>query len=156
MFAGLGRQECSKALPCQQLPVYYKSEAIYLHNAHETRRWLESNPVQSGWLYPKSIRHQLRWDFASANPRKLPHTKGLLLRQTVFRRWASCWVQTFPAHPKQGSAITFCQSVIFVHTSNHCRFDSLSSSLQKNQFYGVNVRGIHIKLRAPRVKFEHW
>lgn len=38
-------QKCTSSISCQQLPVHYKGETIYLYYANETGWWMESDTV---------------------------------------------------------------------------------------------------------------
>ena len=59
---GVGWQERASAIPCEQLPEHDACQAFHLHNADETWRWLEPDPVQPLGLHAASVRHQLHRD----------------------------------------------------------------------------------------------
>ena len=63
--AGFRRQERETPLPGEQLPIDDAGEALHLHDADETRRRLESNPIQSLRLHEAGLRHQLHRDAPS-------------------------------------------------------------------------------------------
>lgn len=69
--SGPRRQERSATFPCQQLSIDNQSEAVHMHNADETWRRLESNPIQSKRFYTTCLRNKLRWDIESSNTCKL-------------------------------------------------------------------------------------
>lgn len=72
-FPGPGRQECATEVPGEQLSVHDPSQAVYLYNADETGRGMESDPVQSVWLYKTSVWDELRGDVTGSDSCKLSH-----------------------------------------------------------------------------------
>jgi len=59
---GIGRQERSSSIPGEQLPEHDAREAVHLHDADETGRRLEPDPVQPVRLHAAGVRHQLHRD----------------------------------------------------------------------------------------------
>jgi hypothetical protein len=79
--------------------VEYTSETFYLHNANEAWWGMESNPVQSLWLYKESLWNQLCGDDASASACQLSHSPHLLLWSTLLWGGTTPWIQAFLTHP---------------------------------------------------------
>jgi hypothetical protein len=79
--------------------VEYKSETFHLHNANEAWWGMESNPVQSLWLYKESLWNQLCGDDASASACQLSHSPHLLLWSTLLWGGTTPWIQAFLTHP---------------------------------------------------------
>lgn len=75
-----------------------QSEAIHLHNADETWRRLESDPVQFVRFHSQSIRNQLHRNSSRADPCKLQNSSYLLFWSSVFRGRAAPGVQAFPPY----------------------------------------------------------
>ena len=66
LFSGIRRQERAPSIPSEQLPKHDASEALHLHDAHATRRRLESNPIQLVRFHAKSLRNELHWNAQSS------------------------------------------------------------------------------------------
>ena len=73
------RQERAKTIPSEQLPEHDSSQALHLYDADETRRRMESDPVQLVWLYKTCLRNQLHWDTQSSSELTLFSAKYLFI-----------------------------------------------------------------------------
>lgn len=96
-FVDSGRQECEASVQGVELPgelaetpamdrliqhprlhlVHHAGQAFHLHDANETGRGMESNPIQSCGFHTTSLWHKLRRNAQSSDSRKLQASKGI-------------------------------------------------------------------------------